>query len=209
MKRNLMLIRLLFVILLVASIISGLADFVSGYRHGWDSVGSKRWSVVQHVLFKPNSEKNIVLMQRENGDSISFSKNYYSDVKFKNDEDSSSLISLFMFMVAAVVVVLGIKVLINFYKFLNALVKEEVFTLQNVKRLFRMGIFIACISPLTYIFYYLNLMNTQKMMGPYSFSVLRNYDFEVFPLMFGLILVSISYVFRKGIEMQQEQNLTI
>ena len=209
MKRNLMLIRLIFVILLAVSIIAGVTDLVSGFSRGWESAGSNSPSIVKNVLFKPSDQKNIVLMRRENADSISFSKNYYSDVEFKNNEDSSSLISFFMFIVAIIVVVLGIKVLINFYKFLNALVKDEVFTLQNVKRLFKMGIFIACISPLVYLFYYLNFMNAQKMMKPYSFTVLRNFDFDVTPLMFGLILVAVSYVFRKGIEIQQEQDLTI
>ncbi|MEO8821835.1 MAG: DUF2975 domain-containing protein [Ginsengibacter sp.] len=209
MKRNLMLIRLIFVILLAVSIISGVTDLVSGFSRGWESAGSNSPNIVKNVLFKPNDQKNTVLMRRENADSISFSKNYYSDVEFKNNEDSSSLISFFMFIVAIVVVVLGIKVLVNFYRFLNALVKEEVFTLQNVKRLFRMGIFIACISPLEYFFYYLNFMNAQKMMKPYSFTVLKNFDFDVSPLMFGLILIAISYVFKKGIEMQQEQDLTI
>lgn len=204
-----MLIRLLFLVLMAAYVITNMADFKSGFMQGWDSNGPNSSSVVNSVLFKSNSQKDIVLMQRKNGDSISFSKTYYSDVKFRNNEDSSALISFFMFIAAVVATVLGIKVLVNFYRFLNALVREEVFTLQNVRRLFRMGIFIACISPLAYIYSYLNFMNAQKLMESYSYTVLKKFDLEFAPLMFGLILVAISYVFRKGIEMQQQQDLTI
>lgn len=209
MKKNLIIIRLIFAIILIASILTALPDMKSGFMLGWNSNQPNSWTTVSDISFKPNKEAPVVLVQRNSTDSISFATNYHTDVKFKDDKNSSALITFIMFLIAVTIIVLGIKVLINFYRFLNALVKEEVFSLQNVRRLFRMGIFIAAVSPLLYLFYYLNYMNDQRLMDPYAFKVIKNFDFQFEPLLFGLILVAISYVFKKGIEMQQEQALTI
>lgn len=209
MKKNLLLIRVAFIGILLLSIITSISDFNTGLREGWDSVNPNSWSIARKVLFRPNANNNQVFVQKNSTDSISFLTNYYSDVRFKNVKVQYSLIGFCLFIIALVVLILSIKVLIKFYKFLNALSKGELFTILNMKRLSSAGIFIMLISLLIYSFNYLNYIDAKILMKPYNFVVFRNFDFEFNPLMFGLVLIAISYVFRKGIEMQQEQDLTI
>lgn len=110
-----------------------------------------------------------------------------------------SLISLFFVL----------KAVVNFYKLINAINHEIIFDWTNVRRLNRIGRFllIAFLLMQTYVLItYLTASRLIELEG-YRF----NYwcDFESMTLILGLIALLVARIFAIGLQMKEEQELTI
>jgi uncharacterized membrane protein YedE/YeeE len=97
---------------------------------------------------------------------------------------------------------IGVVILTQLFKFVNSVKEANVFTEKNIKLIQKMGWNCIAESVLLYVFYLskLNFINVESM---------RSVNFEFWLLVFGLTLLTISFVFKKGIQLQKEQELTI
>ena len=97
---------------------------------------------------------------------------------------------------------IGVVILTQLFKFINSVKEAKVFTEQNIKLIQKMGFNCIAESVLLYVFYIskLKFINIESM---------RSVNFEFWLFLFGLTLLTISFVFRKGIQLQKEQDLTI
>ena len=98
--------------------------------------------------------------------------------------------------------VIGVVILTQLFKFINSANEAKVFTAKNIELIQKMGWNCIAESVLLYVFYLskLKFVNVESM---------RSVNFEFWLLVFGLTLLTISFVFRKGIQLQKEQDLTI
>lgn len=103
----------------------------------------------------------------------------------------------------------GLRVLIYLYRFIDSVQVGNVFSEENASRLKRMGWYCAIIPFLLFTFnalVYANQLNSHKDL---VFKIIENVDFQIWLLIFGLTLLTIAFVFKKGIELKQENDLTI
>lgn len=85
--------------------------------------------------------------------------------------------------------------------------KGQIFKEQNIRRLVVMGW--ECIV-LSFILYGFGFIATRAYIGKSSiYEMLISVTFDFWLLLFGITLLTIGVVFQKGIELQQEQDLTI
>lgn len=101
------------------------------------------------------------------------------------------------------------RVLVYLYRFINSIEMGSVFSTENTGRLTRMGWYCTMIPFLLFIYnamVYANQLNNRQDV---VFKIIENVDFQIWLLIFGLTLLTIAFVFRKGIELQQENDLTI
>jgi len=101
------------------------------------------------------------------------------------------------------------RVLVYLYRFINSIEMGNVFSAENVGRLTHMGWYCTMIPFLLFIYnamIYANQLNNRQDL---VFKIIENVDFQIWLLIFGLTLLTIAFVFRKGIQLQQENDLTI
>lgn len=120
----------------------------------------------------------------------------YNEVQPKDE------LSWFSMAILLLGFVIGVVILTQLFKFINSVNEAKVFTEKNIKLIQKMGWNCIAESVLLYVFYLskLNFINIESM---------RSVNFEFWLLVFGLTLLTISFVFRKGIQLQKEQDLTI
>lgn len=98
-------------------------------------------------------------------------------------------------------------ILFHLYNFINSVKKGKIFKQENIRRLVIMGW--QCII-LPFLFYGFYFMETHAYVGKSSiYEMLVSVTFDFWLLLFGITLLTIGFVFQKGIELQQEQDLTI
>lgn len=115
-------------------------------------------------------------------------------------EDIGFVETIFLFLSA----IIGLNVIIQLYLFINAIQLGQVFSEKNIRRLGKMGWYCIILSFTIYAFY-LSRTDWKEL----SYKVMVAVNFEFWLLIFGIILLTIGFVFKKGIELQQEQDLTI
>jgi hypothetical protein len=97
---------------------------------------------------------------------------------------------------------IGALILTQLFKFINSVNEANVFSEKNIKLIQKMGWNCIAESVLLYAFY----LSKLKIISVES---IRSINFEFWLLLFGLTLLTISFVFKKGIQLQKEQELTI
>lgn len=101
------------------------------------------------------------------------------------------------------------RVLVYLYRFINSIEMGNVFSTENTGRLTRMGWYCTMIPFLLFIYNALVYVNQSNNQQDIVFRIIENVDFQIWLLIFGLTLLTIAFVFRKGIELKQENDLTI
>lgn len=115
--------------------------------------------------------------------------------------NSNFLSVVFLISSAAI----GINIIIKLYLFINSIQNDKVFSLINIKRISALGWFCILQSFMLYGFYF-----SKSDFDQFStYQAIISIDFEFWLLIFGITLLTIGFVFKKGIELQQEQDLTI
>lgn len=99
---------------------------------------------------------------------------------------------------------IALNIIIQLYLFINSIHLDLVFSEKNIKRLDKMGWCCIILSFTIYAFY-ISKIGWKDL----SYSVIAAVNFEFWLLIFGITLLTIGFVFKKGIELQQEQDLTI
>lgn len=160
-KNQISLIKIGYVITLVAVFLSSLDEARKGFSDGYNAAGNEN---------TPGWMYGILLL----------------------------IISFFM-----------LRVLVYLYRFIDSVQQESVFNEENTIRLTRMGFY--CTS-LPFLLFVLNAIDYARHSGIkhiYLTEVIKHVDFEIWLLIFGLTLLTIAFVFKKGIELKQESDLTI
>ncbi|WP_316827757.1 DUF2975 domain-containing protein [Pedobacter miscanthi] len=103
----------------------------------------------------------------------------------------------------------GLRVLIYLYRFIDSVQVGNVFSEKNTSRLKRMGWYCTAIPFLLFIFNAMDYMHSSGNNENLIFKTIQNVDFQIWLLIFGLTLLTIAFVFKKGIELKQENDLTI
>lgn len=101
------------------------------------------------------------------------------------------------------------RVLIYLYRFIDSVQVGNVFSEENTNRLKRMGWYCTAIPFLLFIFNAMDYVHSSKNNEGLIFKIAQNVDFQIWLLIFGLTLLTIAFVFKKGIELKQENDLTI
>lgn len=126
-----------------------------------------------------------------------------------NDEGSGTSFGFLQGLVMFVIAFLGLRVLIYLYRFIDSVQVGNVFSEDNVSRLNRMGCYCAIIPFLLFAFnasIYIQQTRDEKDL---VLRIIEKVDFQIWLLIFGLTLLTIAFVFKKGIEIKQENDLTI
>ena len=116
-------------------------------------------------------------------------------------EKFTFLSGAFLFLVT----IIGLAILANLYLFINSIQNTKVFTIINIKRISTLGWYCILQSFLLYAFYFSKSDFSDGL--TYQSIITINFDFWL--LIFGVTLLTIGFVFKKGIELQQDQELTI
>ncbi|MBE5321721.1 DUF2975 domain-containing protein [Pedobacter sp. MR2016-19] len=144
----------------------------------------------------------IVLLFSLKDASKSFEEGY-------TDAGKGGLLGLVQGLFILIIMFFSSRVLVYLYRFINSIEMGNVFSTENTGRLTRMGWYCTMIPFLLFIYnaiVYANQLNNRRDL---AFKVIENVDFQIWLLIFGLTLLTIAFVFRKGIELQQENDLTI
>lgn len=103
----------------------------------------------------------------------------------------------------------GLRILIYLYRFIDSVQAGDVFSDENADRLRRMGCYCTTIPFALFIFNALVYSNQRESHKNVTLSIIENVDFQIWLLIFGLTLLTIAFVFKKGIELTKENDLTI
>ncbi|RLJ80151.1 DUF2975 domain-containing protein [Pedobacter alluvionis] len=125
------------------------------------------------------------------------------------DAGKGGLLGLIEGLFILIIMFFSSRVLVYLYRFINSIEMGSVFSAENTGRLTRMGWYCTMIPFLLFIYnamVYANQLNNRQDV---VFKIIENVDFQIWLLIFGLTLLTIAFVFRKGIELQQENDLTI
>lgn len=105
--------------------------------------------------------------------------------------------------------VLGIWIPFLVVKIVKSLQNSEVFDRKNLKRIQRIGIILLVVGILGTLLQAINIFSAQSMvdLSHYSFSYAKVIDFS--PIIMGVVILIMNEILRIGIEIKEEQDLTI
>jgi hypothetical protein len=132
------------------------------------------------------------------------SRGFYDGVNGVEPKEKLTLLSGSFLLLGAIV---GFAIVLKMYLFINSIQKKKVFNVINIKRISTLGWFCILQSFLLYGFYFSKTHFNFNQISVYKAIVSVNFEFWL--LIFGVTLLTIGFVFKKGIELQQEQDLTI
>lgn len=102
-----------------------------------------------------------------------------------------------------------LRVLLYLYRFIDSVQVGNVFSEENTSRLKRMGWYCTAIPFLLFIFNAMDYVRASGNDENLTLKIIQNVDFQFWLLIFGLTLLTIAFVFKKGIELKQEHDLTV
>ena len=113
--------------------------------------------------------------------------------------------SLFSFFI----LILAIWVPFLVVRIVKSLQNSEVFDRKNLKRIQRIGIILLVVGILGTLLQAINIYSAQSMvdLSHYSFSYAKVIDFS--PIIMGVVILIMNEILRIGIEIKEEQDLTI
>jgi len=128
----------------------------------------------------------------------------------KSSNSNNSSLNSFLQLLSGIFVLasayLGSRIIAMLYAFINSAKSDNVFSDKNYKRLLSMGINSMITS---FLVYFYNLIRLYAQDDVFKIDTVAKADFNFWLFVFGLTLITIALVFRKGIELKQENDLTI
>lgn len=116
---------------------------------------------------------------------------------------------LYIGMMASLIIGLALS-LFGFFQLrmiLKSARNDEVFTLENIKRLKIIAGLLIAYKPIQWVIYQLFIVPIDKMLVANEISI--NLNFELGSFIYGLLLFALASVFEKGHKMYQELKLTV
>lgn len=103
---------------------------------------------------------------------------------------------------------IGIAFLSKLYHFIKSASRNKIFESINIKRVTSMGWLAILIGIITYLINYL-LVYTKGTPVPQPAAVIYKTEFPFWPFLLGLVLLTVGYTFKKGVELKEENDLTV
>ncbi|WP_316738979.1 DUF2975 domain-containing protein [Pedobacter aquatilis] len=125
-----------------------------------------------------------------------------------HSEDATPRVWYFEFLFGSIVFVtayLGFMIIVHLYAFINSANSKDVFIERNYVRLHKIGIYAVLTS---FLFYFFNVLKITKSINV-NVGILKNAEFNVWLLIFGITMLAVAFVFKKGIVLQEQNDLTI
>ncbi|MDN3588917.1 DUF2975 domain-containing protein [Pedobacter aquatilis] len=125
-----------------------------------------------------------------------------------HSEDAKPPVWYFEFLFGSILFVmayLGVMIIAYLYAFVNSANSKDVFIEKNYVRLYKIGVYAVVTSFLVYTF---NVLKITKSIN-FNMEILRNAEFNVWLLIFGITMLAVAFVFKKGIALQEQNDLTI
>ncbi|MFW0718681.1 DUF2975 domain-containing protein [Pedobacter sp. N23S346] len=126
-----------------------------------------------------------------------------------NDAGTPGTLSFTHGILMLLIVFLTLRVLVYIYRFIDSVQEGNVFIEENTRRLIRMGFYCISIPFLLFGYNAMSYLHHANSNATQISDVIKYVDFEIWLLIFGLTLLTIAFVFKKGIELKQESDLTI
>lgn len=200
------LLKLLYIFLILFTFFfgGGLQSFIDG----WNSVDSNKPSAgVYHSKIEKTNTSPITL--KSGSDSTIINESYREILVHGNAKKQLAGYDIIISTVVFLIVIISVIVFIILYKFTAAISQKEIFIVKNINRLNLIGILSIIISLLFIVYDYMNHLAVKKALQNYSYKVSVEMDFYFWPALFGITLITIAYAFKKGLELQQENELTV
>ncbi len=139
------------------------------------------------------------------------SKSANQDISLNNTTTLQMIYKIFSGISALTISYLGISLLITLFRFIDSVSKREIFTPQNLRRLTICGWYSIGICVALLLFKLTTYFANNVPYEPDFFQIKVRAAIEsVFWLaVLGLVFLTIGYAFRKGIEIQEENELTV
>ncbi|MEJ7558048.1 MAG: DUF2975 domain-containing protein [Pedobacter sp.] len=103
----------------------------------------------------------------------------------------------------------GVLLLLKLYRFIDDSSKGRIFTLENINRVKIIGVYCILLSFTAFIWDLCSYFIIKEVFSHTSFTTAYSFDFNYLLLTVGIVTIVIMQVFRKGYDLQQDQELTV
>lgn len=204
-------LKICYVILLAFTVAMGFffGGGREGFKNGWNSAETASpISDSYHSYIRDINRKPILL--NNDSDSIIIENSYSKVLVYRVEKKQQLLVySIIKWIGMLLIVFSGIFIFTKLYRFFDAISSKEIFTLKNIKRLKEIGITSIFLSFIFIVYDYTDYLAVKSTLHNYPYSVSLFLDFFCWPAILGIVLIAIAYAFKKGVQLQQENELTI
>ncbi|MBY0245063.1 MAG: DUF2975 domain-containing protein [Sphingobacteriaceae bacterium] len=167
----------------------------------------------KEVQLVQKGQKNIQWVNKKNSDTLNLKNvTFVADAQLLNKKYKTVQTNFYKVVVDIALLPLFILMIYFFatlYNFIDSISKEKIFEFENYRRLKLMSYSIIALSIFDSIFQYGNFYSNRKIFANTPYEVVNTVEFDLISLFFGITLLTISFVFKKGIDLKKEQDLTI
>lgn len=183
-----------------------------GFMDGWnDADQSGSITYTSDVLLEPKDALKINAINTNTGDTLIFKPKYFATVAVhaKKAGATNGYLSFLKGCLVLMIAFLGLRILVFLYVFISSVQEGNVFSEENIKRLSKMGWY-ALILPVIILAYdFVGIKISEAIFINQPYRVVADLSFETWPIILGITLLTIAFVFKKGLQLKQENDLTI
>ncbi|NQX39497.1 Protein of unknown function [Pedobacter steynii] len=219
MKKDLKSIRLIrFLLIAISSVVFliGIYQHRSAFMKGWNETPAIDGP---HSGFHAAIFKNVISKE---GDSLQISgqgsyrfkleKEYLVTGDVFSKEQGSSQVFLYKvcaFVLMTTILILTVLILLNLFRFLGDSSRGEIFTLVNIDRIKAIGLYCVSMSLLLLVVDLINFLIQLEFFRFTEYQVNYAFDLDYTLFAVGMVTMVIMYVFKKGHQLKEEQELTV
>lgn len=210
------LIKQLLIITSVVLFIYGIYHGRSAFRDGWKLSDNPDY---ENSLFHV-SVRHATIMQRTDSLHIKGNDGFVYNLERKdlvsgdvfNRNKLDKMVSFYqgidLILIISILTAV-VLIFVKLYHFLNDSSKGEIFTLENIQRIKNIGIYCISLSILFLMWDFLNFKIQEGLFRHTNYRVDYEFDFNYVLFTVGMVTMVIMYVFKKGYQLKQEQELTV
>ncbi|WP_316821191.1 DUF2975 domain-containing protein [Pedobacter gandavensis] len=219
MRKDLKFIRMIKGVLILVSgvlLILAIYDHSSAFMKGWNSFDELQTAeprfkeaVFQNVIYKTG---DVLHITGKAGYVFNLQQQRLVEGTVYNLKQDNMMISIYAGLIALlglIVLIISFKVFSKLYYFLDDSSKGEIFTLKNIDRIKQIGFYAIALSVLLWTADVILFLKKQELFSFTPYQVSYQFDFNYVLFAAGMTAMAIMYVFKKGYELQKEQELTI
>jgi len=186
------------------------------FLKGWNDVensaiGSARYHmpIFENIVIPANDSLNI---KGKDGFTYNLKTKYILSGDAYNQtfpQKKLSLLNVFQTSLILVLLVFGILLLVKLYYFIDDSSKGLIFTLDNINRIKSIGGYCILISITSLIVDIVSYHISKELFRHTELKTSYDLDFNYLLCTVGVVTIIIMYVFKKGYDLKQEQDLTV
>jgi hypothetical protein len=219
MREEIRFIKVIKTILVVCAVVAfaitcyqAKSSFVKGYEDG------RQTSVTSDTYHLPIIENTFIpgndslLFTGSDGSRFQLKTKYLVSGDVFNEHSPHKMFSFFKGFKMALglaMLVFYILLLLKLYYFIDDSSKGKIFTLENINSIRVIGGYCISLSFISFVWDLCGYFITKELFSHTSFSTAYLFDFNYLLLIVGIVTMVIMHVFKKGYELQQEQELTV